>query len=65
MSHKKTKFHTFVHMDYYQLYETIDGPSGLLDFVLRALQALRSCDPRNGALDSEKSEKKSPKNTKI
>ena len=31
-------------MDYYQLYETIDGPSGLLDFVLRALQALRPCD---------------------
>ena len=31
-------------MDYYQLYETIDGPSGLLDFVLRALQALRPQD---------------------
>ena len=26
------------------------GPSGLLDFALRAL---RSCDPRNDALDSE------------
>ena len=26
------------------------GPSGLLDFVLRALQALRPCDPRNGAM---------------
>ena len=26
------------------------GPSGLLDFVLRALRALRLCDPRNGAM---------------
>ena len=26
------------------------GPSGLLDFVLRALRALRPCDPRNGAM---------------
>ena len=25
------------------------GPSGLLDFVLRALRALRPCDPRNSA----------------
>ena len=24
------------------------GPSGLLDFVLRALRALRPCDPRVG-----------------
>ena len=30
------------------------GPSGLLDFVLRVL---RPCDPRNNALDSEKSQK--------
>ena len=29
------------------------GSSGLLDFILRALQALRPCDPRNDALDSE------------
>ena len=29
-------------------------PSGLLDFVLHALRALRPCDPRNVALDSEK-----------
>ena len=28
------------------------GPSGLLDFVLRALRALRPCDPRNGAIRS-------------
>ena len=28
------------------------GPSGLLDFVLRALRALRPGDPRNGAMDS-------------
>ena len=27
------------------------GPSGLLDFVLRALRALRPCDPRNDASD--------------
>ena len=27
------------------------GPSGLLDFVLRALRALRPCDPRNVALN--------------
>ena len=26
------------------------GPSGLLDLVLRALQALRLCDPRNTAV---------------
>ena len=26
------------------------GHSGLLDFVLRALRALRPCDPRNGAM---------------
>ena len=26
------------------------GPLGLLDFVLRALRALRPCDPRNGAM---------------
>ena len=26
------------------------GPSGLLDFVLRALRALRPCDPRNGVV---------------
>ena len=26
------------------------GPSGLLDNVLHALQALRPCDPRNGAM---------------
>ena len=31
----------------------VGGPSGLLDFVLRALQALRPCDPRNVALDSK------------
>ena len=31
----------------------VGGPSGLLDFVLRALRALRPCDPRNDALDSE------------
>ena len=27
------------------------GPSGLLDFVLRALRALRPCDPRNDAIE--------------
>ena len=27
------------------------GPSGLLDFVLRALRALRPCDPRSCAHD--------------
>ena len=27
------------------------GPSGLLDFVLRALRALRPCDPRNDVSD--------------
>ena len=26
------------------------GPSGLLDFVLRTLRALRPCDPRNSAM---------------
>ena len=26
------------------------GPSGLLDFVLHALRALRPWDPRNGAM---------------
>ena len=26
------------------------GASGLLEFVLRALRALRPCDPRNGAM---------------
>ena len=26
------------------------GPSGLLDFVLHALRALRPCDPRNSAM---------------
>ena len=26
------------------------GPSGLLDFVLRALRALRPCYPRDGAM---------------
>ena len=26
------------------------GPSGLLDFVLRALRALRPCDPRDCAM---------------
>ena len=26
------------------------GPSGLLDFVLRALRALRPCDPRISAI---------------
>ena len=26
------------------------GPSGLFDFVLRALRALRPCDPRNSAM---------------
>ena len=26
------------------------GPSGLLDFVLRDLLALRPCDPRDGAM---------------
>ena len=26
------------------------GPSGLLDFVLRALRALRPCDPLNGSV---------------
>ena len=31
----------------------VGGPSGLLDFVLRALRPLRPCDPRNDALDSE------------
>ena len=31
------------------------GPSGLLDFVLRALRALRPCDPRDNVSDSEKS----------
>ena len=25
----------------------VGGPSGRLDFVLRALRALRPCDPRN------------------
>ena len=33
----------------------VDGPWGLLDFVLRALWALRPCDPRNDVSDSEKS----------
>ena len=33
------------------------GFSGLLDFVLQALRALRPCDPYNAALDSEKSNK--------
>ena len=28
---------------------------GLLDFVLRALRALRPCDPRNDVSNSEKS----------
>ena len=29
------------------------GPSGLLNNVLHALRALRRCDPRNDALDSD------------
>ena len=29
------------------------GPSGLLDFVLRALRALRPCDPRTVALGTD------------
>ena len=33
------------------------GPSGLLDFVLRALRALRPCDPHNVALDGGKLKK--------
>ena len=28
----------------------VGGPSGLLDFVLRTLRALRPCDPRNSAV---------------
>ena len=36
------------------------GPSCLLDFVLRAQRARRLCDPRNDALDSEKSNKNHP-----
>ena len=39
----------------------IGGPLGLLDFVLRAL---RPCDPRNSASDSEMSNKVSPRNRK-
>ena len=31
------------------------GPSGLLDFVLRALRALRPCDPRNSAFEEKSS----------
>ena len=31
----------------------VGGPSVLLDFVLHALRALRPCDPRNDALDSD------------
>ena len=42
----------------------VGGTLGLLDFVLCTLQALRSCDPRKDALDSDKSKKKSPRNTK-
>ena len=41
----------------------VSSPSGLLEFVLRALRPLRPCDPRNGALNSEKSKQKSPRNT--
>ena len=36
------------------------GPSGLLDFVLRALQVLRPCDSRNDASDSDKSKSFNP-----
>ena len=35
-----------------QIYNTrslVSGPSGLLDFVLRAPRALRPCDPRHNA----------------
>ena len=39
------------------------GPSGLLDFILRALRALRPCDPRNVALDSGKPNQ--PKNLHV
>ena len=39
------------------------GPLGLLDFVLRALRALRPCDPRNVALDSGKPNQ--PKNLHV
>ena len=28
----------------------VGGPSGLLDFVLRALRVLRPCDPRDGGM---------------
>ena len=38
---------------YPQLFNTgslVNGPSGRLDFVLRALRMLRPCDPRNGEL---------------
>ena len=43
----------------------VGSPSGLLDFVLYALRALRPCDPRNAALDSRKFNKKSPRNKKL
>ena len=37
----------------------VGSPSGMLDFVLCALQALRLCDPRNSnAVHSEKSKQK-------
>ena len=39
------------------------GPSGLLDFVLCALWALRPFDPRNVALDSGKPNQ--PKNVHV
>ena len=41
----------------------VGGPSGLLDIVLRALRALRPCDPRNAALDS--GQPTQPKNLKL
>ena len=43
------------------------SPSGLLDFVLYALQSLRPCDPRNGAMNGQcvrENQKKSQKNPK-
>ena len=35
---------SFTKIDYLLL---VGGPSGQLDFVLRALRALRPCDPHN------------------
>ena len=38
--------------DKYEYTRSLDGPSGLLDFVLRALRALRPCDPRRCVHDA-------------